>query len=276
MGINAAQEVTIKGTGNEIINNGGNGTSVLKGDVTIEGNTTIHDNGGWGILAPLGKVTIKKDAMSSINKNGKGGIYGGEGVRLPPNFVVEDNGGCGIVVASAKNGYTLTLEGVKVRNNKGDGIGLSPNIVTTDTKVNLLLKGTGNEITNNGGNGTFVLMGDVTINGTTEIHDNGGWGIFAVGLMKGGKVTIKKDAMSSINKNGKGGIFGWAGVSLPPNFAVEDNGGHGIVCGGKLTLENVKVRNNKGDGIGTLKGTVVIPRRRVHLRQRYEQRQQER
>ncbi len=250
-------DLVIKGTDNEIINNDGNGTSVLKGDVTIEGNTTIHDNGGWGIFAIGGKVVIKKNAMNNINRNGKGGILGGNGVSLPPNFVVEDNGGPGIVVASADDGYTLTLESVKVRKNGGDGIGiLLPRIVTEKSKVNLRLKGTGNEIINNGGNGTSVLKGDVTIEGNTTIHDNGGWGIFA----PGGKVVIKKDAMSSINKNGKGGIFGWAGVSLPPNFVVEDNGGPGIVCGGEnpLWLENIKVSNNKGDGIGTLFGSVDV------------------
>jgi hypothetical protein len=86
--------------------------------------------------------------MSSVNKNGKGGILGGEGVRLPPNFVVDGNGGHGIVC-----GGELTLENIKVRNNKGDGIGT--------LKGTVVIKGTGNEITNNGGNGTSVIGGDV-------------------------------------------------------------------------------------------------------------------
>ena len=246
-------DLVIKGTDNEIINNGGNGTVAQNGNITIEGTTEIHDNGGWGIIIKGGNLDISDGAMSSINRNGKGGIDVDFGVNLPANFVVDDNGGPGIVgCGGVEDGVwtdTLILESVKVRNNKGDGI-----YVHEFQHANLLIKGTGNEITNNGGNGTFAEDGNITIEGTTEIHDNGGWGIHS----EGGNVDIHNGAMSSINRNGKGGIC-CVGLKLPANFVVDDNGGHGIVAGGgvvsgvvtdKLILESVKVRNNNGDGIG--------------------------
>jgi hypothetical protein len=222
--------LTIRGTGNEITNNGRHGIFTQAGDVTIEGTgTEIHDNGGWGIRVEPegveGNVVIHDGAMSKIYKNGQGGIMGAC-VSLPPNFVVEDNGGPGIVVMECEEG--LVLESIKVRNNTGAE-----------------------------GDGISVISGSVTIEGTCEIHDNGGWGICA----EGGKVDIHDGAMSSTNKNGKGGIMGEYGVKLPPNFVVEDNGGPGIVameCKEGLVLESIKVRNNEGDGIGVWNCNVVI------------------
>ncbi|MCK4581573.1 MAG: right-handed parallel beta-helix repeat-containing protein, partial [Dehalococcoidia bacterium] len=186
--------VVIKGTGNEITNNGRHGISTQAGgvgDVTIEGTTEIHDNGGWGICAEGGKVNIHDGAMSSINKNGKGGIMGEYGVKLPPNFVVEDNGGPGIVAMECEE--RLVLENVKIRNNNGDGIGVISGSVT--------IRGTGNEITNNGRHGIFTQAGDVIIEGPTEIHDNGGWGIRA----DEGLVEICDGV--NISGNGQGDIY---------------------------------------------------------------------
>jgi hypothetical protein len=126
---------------------------------------------------------------------------------------------------------TLILESVKVRNNKGDGI-----VVHDGRDGNLVIAGTGNEITNNGGNGTSVWSGFVVIEGATEIHDNSGWGINSV---DGEYLYIRKGAMSSINRNGKGGIECGGGVKLPANFVVDDNGGHGIVAGGGVAYSVV-------------------------------------
>ena len=259
-GINAALgfdekigDLVIKGTGNEIVHNGGYGIITLNGDVIIEGTTEIHDNGAWGIWTGLGKVEIRDGAMSSINRNGEGGIMGMNGVSLPPNFVVDDNGGPGIYCGGDD---PLLLENVKVRNNIGHGIYTGGGEIV-GKGGDVYIHGTDNEITNNGGNGIYAQFGgDVLIQGTgTEIHDNGGWGIWT-GL---GKVDIRDGAMSSINKKGEGGIRAMDGVSLPPNFVVEDNGGPGIYGGGEdaLFLENVKVRSNIGHGIETGGGDIV-------------------
>ena len=108
---------------------------------------------------------------------------------------------------------------------------------------------TGLDISGYSAHGIHAASGDVTVGGTgSEIRDNGGYGI----RTDEGAVTVQAGAMSSIERNGEGGILGSDGVSLPANFVVEDNGGPGIVAAGEdgLSLENVKVRNNQGDGIG--------------------------
>ncbi len=240
--------VRLQGDGNEIANNTGHGISARPGNVTILGtNTVIQDNGGWGIRVIGGSISINDGAMNEVIGNDQGGILGGDGVSLPSNFVIEDNGGPGIVAMSDSN---LVLENVTVRNNGGDGIGFVANPWSASgPNPGVRLLGDDNEITNNTGHGISTQLGNVTILGTnTVIQDNGGWGIRATV----GRVRINDGAMNEIIGNDQGGVLGGEGVSLPPNFVVEANGGPGIVAfsDSDLVLENVTVRNNGGDGIG--------------------------
>ena len=240
--------LTIRGSGNEIINNTGHGILTLGGDVTIEGTgTEIHDNGGCGIRTEEGKVDIHDGAMSSVNKNGQGGIWALSGLSLPPNFVVEDNGGTGIFAGGPggiHEGYeTLSLENVKVRNNQGDGISIAD--------LNLTIRGTNNEIINNAGHGILTLGGDVTIEGTgTEIHDNGGCGI----RTEEGVVDIRD---ATIINNGNGGIqLRSSSHGTLTGNTISNNGGYGIYltsCSENAIYNNYfdNTKNAYDDGTNT-------------------------
>ena len=72
-GVGCIESITISGTSNEIINNGGDGVLSHTGDVTITGTCEIHDNGGWGIRANKGWVEICDGV--SISGNDQGDIY---------------------------------------------------------------------------------------------------------------------------------------------------------------------------------------------------------
>ncbi len=250
----AAEGLILQGGGNRIANNGGHGVETSSGHVTIRGATEIQDNGGWSIRAG-GSVSISDGAMDGIERNGQGGIWAADGLTVPPGFVVEENDGPGIVVMKASGDADIILQDIKVRHNAGDGIGVLINIWHSGATGGLILQGSDNQITNNGGHGIQTAPGHVTIQGRTTIQDNGGWGIRAMG----GLVEIQDGAMDGIERNGQGGIWAADGLTVPSGFVVEENGGPGMVVMKRdLHLENVKVRDNDGDGIGTVDCDLIL------------------
>jgi hypothetical protein len=250
----ATEGLTLLGTANQIVGNGGDGIRTAPGHLRIAGVTQISGNTGWGILAG-GSVIINDGAMQRIHDNDGGGIFssgGGAGVgifSLPPGFIVENNGGPGLVTS-----VDTTLTDVIVRNNGGDGIGVLINLWSDDATEGLTLLGTANQIVNNGGHGILTSPGHLRIEGGSQISGNTGWGILA-----NGGVTIVDGAMERIHNNEGGGIQANEGLSLPPDFTVEENGGPGLVSVNRdLFLERVTVRGNGGDGIGVISGNLSL------------------
>jgi len=234
--------IVIEGSDNTITGNGGDGIIASRGNIIIKGITGIHDNAGWGVKAAEGSVDIHEGAMTSIKDNGGGGIFGEHGVNLPAGFEIMGNGGDGLYCGVQQ---TLTLSGIRISKNDGHGI-FAWNSDLSGPGGNIIIEGNSNEFIENGKSGILAVDGDIEIIGESAVHDNGGWGIYA----GNGQVEIHDNAMSTLSLNGEGGIYGDTGIHLPSNFVVEKNGGPGLKSGeADLILENVRVRENKGDGI---------------------------
>ena len=245
----------VNGSGNEFRNNGMHGIVTKNFDIGIKGGTVIHDNGGWGIRCH-GWVVIVDGAMQTINNNFMGGIFGLY-IGLPRNFEIANNGGVGLLMVGlditpgAVPLVNLTLEGISVIDNKGNGIEV--------WYTNLVIEGTGSEIRGNHGHGIFGYMEEssIVIKGKTKIHDNHEYGIRTLG-----NLSISDGAMDFVIDNKKGGIFGNV-LELPSGLEISGNGGPGITCLGDisgsvdecststLTLKNVYIHDNKGHGIVT-------------------------
>jgi len=207
-----------------------------KGATTIQGFTITGASSAKGIWAEQG-ITVRQ---ARVTQNAEG-IYSLEGPFAAAQLQVLQNAGPGIVIASDSD---VLLTDVDIRDNQGDGIG---------AMQGLTLGGVENAIVNNGGHGIWAGRGDVAIEAPAQIHGNGGWGIQALG----GSLSVQAGAMERIHDNGGGGIMGHQGVSLPPGFVVENNGGPGIVTGANTRLEDITVRDNQGDGIGAMQGLTL-------------------
>lgn len=235
---------------NVIIDNSEDGIHSELGSVCVqEAGNEIHDNGGWGIWAN-GDVEVRDGTLSNVHDNEKGGIYAGGMIDLPTSLVIEDNGGPGIIVqgAGAMQSDELLLNGVTVRRNNGEGVGVG---LDSGGNYSVVLVGD-SVIADNAGDGIYTEMDSVYVQGTGNgVHGNGGWGIQACG-----DIEIHDGALSSIHDNGDGGLWSCGLVEIPTGFLVEDNGGDGIVAGGEgagqldhLWLTSVTVRRNGGAGV---------------------------
>jgi len=232
-------------------------------DILVQGPTVVNGNGGWGIHS-LGKVTIGDGMMSSISNNGGGGIYGRD-IVIPQNMEIANNGGAGLVcigdeplVQGVVPDTTVVMNNVRIHDNDGNGI--------EGEFCNFDITGTASEIFGNQGHGITSRENDttITITATTEIHDNWGFGIFSLG-----DVNIHEGAMSSLNNNGDGGISA-AEITLPPGMEIGNNAGPGIICLGEettdagacsqstLTLDDVWIHDNLGNGIETIRCNVLF------------------
>ncbi len=210
---------------------------------------------GWGIWTRNGIRLV--DVVVASNRHG--GIMALEGGVSGLDIEVAGNGGNGIVAFEDED---IWLTNAIVRFNQGVGVGNAG-------EGEIHLTGEHNLITDNRDHGLHSFFGDITIKGSgCEIHGNGGWGIQAVQ----GEIVIEDGALSSVHKNGRGGIMAYKDLSLPRKFIVQDNGGPGIVCFGEygidlnnpsanlplLLLEDIQVRNNQGDGISSVSMNLML------------------
>ena len=234
--------LTLTGTETEITGNSGDGLQSPEMDYELRitgSGAKIENNNGWGIFTG-GKVTIEQGALDGIRNNLGGGIIGSD-IRLPAGFAIENNGGPGIDAANS----VLTLESVKIKDNGEEGV---------SARGDLLVKGDGNEITGNAGDGIkgWKLESTIYVSGGCAIENNGGWGIFTVG-----DLTVDPGFMDGIRGNAKGGIMA-SKVSLPQGFIIENNGEAGIdMVNAQGPLKDIVVRNNGAEGM-SVSGSVSI------------------
>jgi len=218
---------TINGNTNTVRDNK-NGPGIDSKVVIIDGSIIIEHNNGPGIQADeirylTGNSRSGRNGINKIEDNLQSGINCNKTLVLN-DVIIEDNVGAGIFFTDGQI-LDVTLTDCTIRNNGGEGI-LSWN-------SELELKGA-----------------DTTIDG------NGKYGLRA----EFGKIIIQDGAVSGITNNKEGGIWAYNGLTLPSGFTVEDNEGPGIVVAGNdpVILENIKVLNNGGDGIGIVDGDLTL------------------
>lgn len=242
-------------------------TSQSTGQVVLDGANAGAQTDGLRFLVEGSQV----QGMTVSGFNGNGLVFQADEVgrativnrlsqRVATNLIVENNAGAGIVTQ-----VDIELTDVTVRNNDGDGIGVIISGWSDDASAGLTLSGASNQIVDNGGHGINTAPGHVRIQGGTQISGNTGWGILA-----NGRVTIGDGAMQTIHDNDGGGINVNEGLSLPPDFTVENNGGPGLVSVNQdIFLERITVRGNGGDGIGLVSGDLILREAEISANQGY-------
>jgi CSLREA domain-containing protein len=273
-GIYAANHhVEIGGADNEIKLNGQSGINTSFGSVTIRGGADITDNGGHGIIADY---EVRLHDWARINRNKRGGIlsqdagiYAGGDVtflEIIGNGADNPSSGHGI---HAKGEGNLFVGNVKINNNSGSGV------FALDHDVRI--SGAGNEVKGNGATGIFVLNGTLSLDGGTDVSENGNNGIWVAG-------TISISDWARANNNLRTGIHsedesiyaadatfvevignGLNGVealseksaSAFVNTTVLSNTGVGFMIGTDLQLTGGRVCGNKG-GDMSVKGELAL------------------
>ncbi|MCF6271436.1 MAG: right-handed parallel beta-helix repeat-containing protein, partial [Melioribacteraceae bacterium] len=188
-------------------------------NVSFDGFTILGNDEDFGVLS-TSTITIKN---STIRDCGKAAVFlNGDGI--------------------------LTINNCKIWSNAGDGLAFGSSD-WENKNYYLIIEGNGTEIISNTGNGIKSFGGDIRIFGTNnKVYGNSEWGIKSMS----GDIYINDDAIASIYENGKGGIITPNDARIPKGFIIENNDGPGLVVLGasSLILENIKIKNNKGDAIG--------------------------
>lgn len=232
---------------------------------------TAHTCGGYGIS--IEAPAQRADMQNVVAKmNGRGGIYSLPGLGSNSYHITAYKNGIqgGIVLGKSS---VLDFGNISATDNRGDGIRVDGDLTIT--------KG-GNTFLRNDGNG-ISATGNVTLDGVSAAF-NKKRGI------EGVKVTLQdSDFVSTdeshaliyenqeegiycheleakngrIYNNGKDGVRatrlgeGGGAVTLN-NVTVEYNTGNGVIAGGSVTLNASRVESNDGHGIRTSGSRVVV------------------
>ena len=144
----------------------------------------LLDNCGWGIEARATVTVGEVDgALTQISGNGRsdtcraGGVLHravGEQASLTIfNADVDDNDGPGVLSTGEPR-----LAQMRVRRNRGQGIA-AVGMGGDQVPVDFWKLGGANEVSDNLGHGVHAMFRGVSIQRTTRIERNGGWGIYA-------------------------------------------------------------------------------------------------
>jgi hypothetical protein len=205
-------------TGGTITENGVAGINVGKGTLTAT-STDVNGNIGAGIIAAAG-TTVSLTSVKT-NSNGQGGAQDGidvNGANLTStNSQSMGNSRAGIVVTGAG---TATLHGATIANNATRGVfqtGINSTVTIDQNST----------IGPNTGSGVESTIGTLTINGGSEVKNNGIHGVTLMGAI----ATINA---VKIHNNTGNGIFANSSnvvinIGLPGQVTeVSANGAHGI------------------------------------------------
>jgi len=249
-----------------------------KNDIVISGTETtvskFNENGKIGLYSQTGNVAAN-DATLQVENNGDVGIVseGGDviinfvpGTHLPTYLgkqsIIKGNGKSGIIAngrgklkEDTDDEYYgnvrashIVVEGNGVKINK-DGIALKPSLKNAGHGIyaSNYVELTEPRVVDNKGYG-IVSKYDVVIYGsetaTNEFNNNGGAGIYS----QSGDV-VARDAIISVEENGRFGIGADKGGAFLNDATVINNKGIGIVVGGDLSINKGKVCDNKGGDI---------------------------
>ena len=252
---------------------GDTGIFVESGATTIYGNLIVGQSSAGIGVGNVGAVLIWENIIgvdkfrSSSMPNGRG-VYvaGSAGVnQIGPNNTIAGNTGHGIELYHADDaqvvGNDIGLSGADLGNG-GDGIHvhLSYGVQIGGGPPH------GNVISNNSGNGVWVDLYDVTVQGNTII-DNGedgvelGWSSSQIGGSGSGEGNrISGNGDNGVHLNGTGGITvtsNYIGLSSAGAFdhgnyghgVLVNNGSTGNVIGGTGVGEGNWIAFNHGDGV---------------------------
>ncbi|MCK9210632.1 MAG: T9SS type A sorting domain-containing protein [Ignavibacteriaceae bacterium] len=248
--------IKINGTENQIRENQGSGITGGGGEFNIDG-AEIVKNKGAGIFSSSSNISINVNGTIPINPNyvtridsNGSGIFAKLVDISGYNLSVSNNGyqNENISPFAAILGNKLTLENVKVVNNKSEGIhGLGAvrligfnNIIRENSDIGIVghsgIQIDGAEIVNNKGGGILATNGTILINSS-------------------GNAALNSNYVTRIDSN-KGGIFAKFSTIEAHYISVSYNGYQSdkispfaAILGNEITLENVKVVNNKNAGI---------------------------
>jgi len=279
----------------KIRSNNGHGISVTNHLLQLQ-DVEIGDNCGWGIRTLGSVLITSSNTVSvtnSISDNGSDtGCQGGgvlslagdsEGWVKVVNAEITGNGGPGILALE-----DVTVDGVRINSNRGAGIVAQSGYVTFPSSS------LSSQIRDNQGIGIDAYGEEeeetpagVVAQQPVVVSGNGGWGIRS----QGGYVSLKSLSLSQVSGNGKGstcyqwtieragnphiesekipceggGILaagasdpfwgGWQGVELYHTEVINNNG-PGILSWDDITLDDVKINDNRGYGVYAQAGDV--------------------
>ncbi len=164
-GIFAMDQLSIKGSNNLIINNGGDGLATnnqgifVHGSITIDGNgkdasIIDEDNSGFGAIAQFIQM---QDII--VQGNARTGLHGHRGVTIRGRGIINGNGNHGLA-----SSVFVQISGGRVHNNEGYGIA-SPVVRMSGTQVGN--NGLGGISGKNAGAPTLALKNNFMMNAST-------------------------------------------------------------------------------------------------------------
>ena len=180
-----ARRLTISNAGNEALNvNGGqatvSGSAITSGsgegvEVWGGGNLTLTNTSiehtHFAVHATSGGTVVLQD--STITSNG-GGVRAEGATAEIENSTVTGNGDNGV---ESMDGGRVRIAGSQIENNNGDGVRILGGSVATFSDTSDVISG-------NAGNGISVHDTSIAIfspGDTSQIINNGGWGLFCAG-----------------------------------------------------------------------------------------------
>ncbi|MBI2470030.1 MAG: hypothetical protein HYV59_02135 [Planctomycetes bacterium] len=220
----------------------GNSKGKAKGNITIQTDVTISNNGGWGIIATGGDVAVNRvDATGDLGAvSSSTSVISGNGNTALECYTLNDNGklvrissealesaGAGGIGAGGNMGGAI----LEITGNNGPGIVAKDNVNLKQLKIN-----------DNRGPGIQSRKGAaIIINGTSDhseenqVMENQG-----PGIMSGTNMALKPTGKSKGIAKGS--------ITITTDVNVSTNGGWGIIApDGDVAVNRIDARGTTGE-----------------------------
>ncbi len=155
----------------EVSHNGGTGVAA-GASISVTDSEIVDNQDGGAVVYPGGNLDLSSTLVA--NNPGFAGVvsFGGQ-LGMDGDTRIVGNDGGGVALSSPGSSLEIGAGPVRVEDNSGDGIAVAGGSALRTGEVT---------VRNNGGNG--IRIGDLStadVSETSQIVDNGGWGISCEG-----------------------------------------------------------------------------------------------